>query len=268
MTVLAAAAFSATLFIVFASPGCPAQKADKITGEADKVDEGSSSIEIRSPADSELDFVAFDTPPSPTKTVTPVYPEIDRRRKIQGTAYIEVTVDAAGAVADARVLHSRTAHSLTDLEEAVVKAFARWEFEPMRLDGEPVESTVNVPVRVSRDSSQPGCAMYTVKESAVGSWPRGGEDVRGKEQTPSQATRKIFPQDLPCESVRNLVVLLEAKVSEGGEVSDAWVPQPIMMAGLGRAAVTAAKQWEFTPALQGDTPVNSKIVIPFEFKLD
>ncbi|MHB1349094.1 MAG: energy transducer TonB [Desulfobulbus sp.] len=74
----------------------------------------------------------------------PPYPEKARRRNLQGTVLLEVTVSAAGRVEGLRIKES-CGHRI--LDQAAEAAVSRWQFEPGRKNGVPVAMTVLVPVR-------------------------------------------------------------------------------------------------------------------------
>ncbi len=70
------------------------------------------------------------------------YPEMERRAGIEGTVWLEATVNADGTVAD--VLVSRGVSP--GLDPAAVEALHRAEFAPARLDGMPVAVRVEFAV--------------------------------------------------------------------------------------------------------------------------
>jgi TonB family protein len=79
--------------------------------------------------------------PTKTKDVQPVYPDEAREARVQGVVILEVTVDAAGLVGDARVLRS-----IPLLDAAALEAVQQWEFEPTVLSGRPVSVIMTVTV--------------------------------------------------------------------------------------------------------------------------
>lgn len=79
--------------------------------------------------------------PTKTKDVQPVYPDEAREARVQGVVILEVTVDAAGLVGDARVLRS-----IPLLDAAAIEAVQQWEFVPTLLNGRPVSVIMTVTV--------------------------------------------------------------------------------------------------------------------------
>ena len=80
-------------------------------------------------------------PPSKVRDVRPEYPPIAKAAGVQGVVVVEVLIDAAGRVRDARVLNS-----IPLLDKAALDAVRQWEFTPTVIDGEasPVIVTATV----------------------------------------------------------------------------------------------------------------------------
>jgi TonB family protein len=83
--------------------------------------------------------------PTKTKDVRPAYPEDAMASKVQGTVIVEAIIDAAGNVADTRIVSG-----VPELNDAAQKAVSQWQFTPTLLNGEPtaVICTVTVTFRV------------------------------------------------------------------------------------------------------------------------
>lgn len=75
----------------------------------------------------------------------PPYPMLARRRGEQGTVLLRVLVRADGHVAEAEVKQSSGSALLDDVALRTVRS--TWRFTPARLNGVPVESWVEVPIR-------------------------------------------------------------------------------------------------------------------------
>jgi TonB family protein len=65
----------------------------------------------------------------------PVYPELAKMARIEGTVTVEALISKDGTIKRVRVLQARG----MGLEEAVVKAVKQWRYETTVLNGEPVE---------------------------------------------------------------------------------------------------------------------------------
>jgi protein TonB len=70
--------------------------------------------------------------PRLVKRVEPVYPEIARQARIQGTVILEATTDMYGRVVGVKVLRS-----VPLLDEAAADAVRQWLYEPMVVNGRP-----------------------------------------------------------------------------------------------------------------------------------
>jgi protein TonB len=74
----------------------------------------------------------------------PPYPAMARRRGQQGVVLLAVRVGRSGRPESVAV---RNSSGFASLDAAAIAAVEHWEFEPGRLDGEPVPSQVEVPIR-------------------------------------------------------------------------------------------------------------------------
>jgi protein TonB len=74
--------------------------------------------------------------------VTPVYPELAARARVEGIVIIEATIDTRGRVANATVLRG-----VPVLEEAALEAVRKWVYTPTLLDGVPTPVIMTVTVR-------------------------------------------------------------------------------------------------------------------------
>lgn len=81
----------------------------------------------------------FKTPPTP-----PSYPSMARRRGLEGTVVIEVSLDALGLQTELRIQKS-SGNPL--LDSSAVKAVRDWRFLPHQIEGLPIASRVQIPVR-------------------------------------------------------------------------------------------------------------------------
>jgi protein TonB len=79
--------------------------------------------------------------PERTTYVPPVYPEVARAARVEGTVILEATIDAAGVVRDVRVLRS-----VPLLDQAAIAAVRQWRYRPTHLNGVPVPVLLTVTV--------------------------------------------------------------------------------------------------------------------------
>lgn len=80
--------------------------------------------------------------PRKVRHVAPVYPDIARQARVQGTVTLECTIDPRGRVASTRVLSGPPL-----LEAAALDAVRQWTYTPTRLNGVPVAVILTVTVR-------------------------------------------------------------------------------------------------------------------------
>jgi protein TonB len=70
--------------------------------------------------------------PKLVKQVAPVYPEIARQARVEGTVIVEATTDIYGRVQNTKVLRS-----IPLLDQAAIDAVRQWVYEPMIINGRP-----------------------------------------------------------------------------------------------------------------------------------
>jgi len=85
-------------------------------------------------------------PPTKIKNVPPVYPQIARVNRVQGTVILEAVIGENGRVRDLRVLRS-----IPLLDTAAMDAVRQWEFTPTLLNRQPVPVLMTVTVTFKLD---------------------------------------------------------------------------------------------------------------------
>jgi TonB family protein len=75
------------------------------------------------------------------RRVAPVYPPLARAAQVQGVVLLETSIDKTGRVADVSVL---SGHPL--LNDAAVQAVQQWTYQPVLLNGQPVDVVTTVTV--------------------------------------------------------------------------------------------------------------------------
>jgi protein TonB len=73
--------------------------------------------------------------------VSPNYPALAKSARIEGTVYLEATIDANGIVRDVKVLKS-----IPLLDEAAKAAVSQWRYTPTKLNGVAVPVILTVTV--------------------------------------------------------------------------------------------------------------------------
>jgi len=80
-------------------------------------------------------------PPRPMLTPQPVYPEVARRVRVEGTVRLEAIIATDGTIEGIRLIQG---HPL--LVQAAIAAVRNWRYTPPTLNGEPVEMLMYVDV--------------------------------------------------------------------------------------------------------------------------
>jgi protein TonB len=91
------------------------------------------------------DYAASENP-SYRRNNPPRYPPAAARRGIEGEVVLRVTVGPDGSPIDIQVHRSSRNR---DLDRAAIDAVRRWMFNPRRVNGEPVQGEVLVPIAFS-----------------------------------------------------------------------------------------------------------------------
>ena len=85
-----------------------------------------------------------DLPVAPTKIVDarPIYPDVARSARVEGTIVIEAILDTAGRVTQARIVKS-----VPLLDQAALNAVRQWRYTPSTYAGHPVAVLMTVTIR-------------------------------------------------------------------------------------------------------------------------
>lgn len=126
------------------TPELAEQRAQALQVFGDLQSTTSSSIQSGND-DKPFDFVPWDDPPVPIGRISPVYPDFARRANVQGTVMLEVDVYKDGSVGNIKVLRS-VQGGPGGLDEAAIAAVRYIRFQPGKSSGNPVDTTVIVPV--------------------------------------------------------------------------------------------------------------------------
>src|SRR4051794_7649025 len=73
--------------------------------------------------------------------VRPVYPDIARGARVEGTVVLEAVLDRSGRVSQVRVTQSSPL-----LDQAAVDAVRRWQYSPSMLHGQPVDVLMTITI--------------------------------------------------------------------------------------------------------------------------
>jgi len=88
-----------------------------------------------------VNFVPYDDPPVIIGELRPEYPDFAKRARVQGTVVLNVEVFKDGSVGNITVQRS-----VTGLDDSAIAAVRKIRFQPGKSSGQPVDTTVIIPV--------------------------------------------------------------------------------------------------------------------------
>jgi TonB family protein len=218
------------------------------------------------------------TPGAPRKQINTVYPEYPQdalKRGIQGTVIVDITVNAEGDVTTAAV-----ASGPQDLRASAFTAALALKYTPsasttatkvafrytvtanswsVRIDDVLTNGGANW--SATRSSSAAPDQDRPPNPDASGAYRIGGD------MQPPKKLKDIAPQYPPLAQQARVqgVVILEARIDENGDVSDARPLRSIPL--LDQAAIDAVKQWQYTPTLLNGVAVPVTMTVTVNFSL-
>jgi TonB family protein len=196
-------------------------------------------------------------PPIKVRDVKPVYPETARTARVEGVVICEVLIGSDGKVADAHILRS-----IPLLDQAALDAVSQWEFAPTLLNGNPVPVIMTVTVNFTLD----GGVVNTTPLVVPDGWPapiRVGGNI--KPPTKVVDVKPVYPAVAEQARVQG-VVICEVLIGPDGKVADVRILRSIPL--LDQAAISAVRQWEFTPTLLNGNPVPVIMTATVNFTLE
>ncbi|MDH7515889.1 MAG: energy transducer TonB [Bacteroidota bacterium] len=93
-----------------------------------------------------------DVLPQAVIRVPPVYPADALASGVEGTVYVQATIDEHGRVVKAVAVAS----DAPPLMNAAAEAVRKWRFSPAQKEGRPVEATIVIPVRFVLEKEKGG----------------------------------------------------------------------------------------------------------------
>jgi TonB family protein len=213
----------------------------------------------KSPPKVPADF-QYDTAPVPQRYQPPVWPWIDGVPVRAGRADVFYGIDAAGHVAQARIVEA-TSDAFGQAAQAAVEC---WQFKPAERDGQPVPALGRREVQFNLYLSPDGPELRHLQaiETGTASYAKADElDARPKILVRESAR---YPMALIPDGPDGSAVI-ECIIDRTGRVC---LPRIVEASReeFGWAAATAASRWRFAPPTVSGQPVDVKVRIPFEFK--
>jgi len=171
-----------------------------------------------------------------------------------GVVVVAVGLDGAGLIKKKDVLQD-----IPSLTAPVVMSIETWAFKPATLNGKGVDSTIVVSIVFNPSDFRLGGAAVPVigKELKVLS-----PDATGF--LPPKVIAASWAE-YPLNSVAQCAVILDARVSSTGHVTD--VVPVLRIPSLATASIHAAKNWTFNPATFNGRPVAASAVVGYVFRL-
>jgi protein TonB len=87
-------------------------------------------------------FTEYDTPPMPTSSISPIYPEAAKTDQIEGLVIVQAFILTDGTVGETIILKSLR----DDLDQSAIDAIQNTTFEPATADGNPVAVWISMPI--------------------------------------------------------------------------------------------------------------------------
>ena len=233
-----------------------------------------------------------DTEPVPIHVVSPLYPEMARKEKLQGKVFLKFMVNVDGSVSDVSVL--RTAvyadSSGSDMSvllrpkvsmlfrHAAIAAILQFRFKPAAHNGKvvPVWMTQPITFRLLNDKFDVKEIIDKVNVQEVVKETdkyvlRFGKRVEvfaydevEEKPHPINIVTPVYPEEAKKEKIEGKVTL-KLVVNVDGSVSDVSVLEGPEV--FHQATIDASLQWRFKPAEHNGKVVPVWVVMPAEFSL-
>lgn len=184
----------------------------------------------------------------------PDYPADALRERVGGVVTIRLLVDEKGRISSARILEAGD----TRLGGAALAAARKWVFTPALDNGVAVACSLDAPVMFLPSAG--------ARKSAPGMLPPPDQTPEPSPRTDAKANEEYeaeYPNSLLSRRLSGMVRFKCAVTKEG---------RPAMMrvllsthADFVIPALASLDKWRFTPAMQGDLPVEADIVGEIKF---
>jgi len=180
--------------------------------------------------------------------VAPEYPSLAKQMGIRGTVELSALIGKDGRVQGLKVVRG---HPL--LVQSAVEAVRNWVYQPVLVNGEPVEARTTVTLTFAPQSSEDS---QTPARIQAGSVLEGPALVYRLEPEYPQAAKQMHAQG---------TVVLSALIGKDGRVQDLQVVSGHPL--LCQAAKAAVWKWRYRPTLINGEPVEVKTTIDINFTL-
>jgi TonB family protein len=184
---------------------------------------------------------------------------------LSGEARVIVSVDTAGVLTDVLVI----GYSHVEFADATVRAVRRWRYEPIRIDGQPVPSQVELAINFEAQgvvlSISPGTDLAAYRLSFLRSEGYGPCSLQELDAIPLplEFTAPRYADELRQRGITGAAIV-EFYIDETGAVRMASLKSADFWE-LGNLAVAAVQQWKFAPPTSHGKPVLVKLRQTFNF---
>lgn len=181
--------------------------------------------------------------------VKPEYPRNTGKIKTDMTVYLKADVDQEGRVKDVDIQWPY----LFDLPlgEAASSAVRQWVFEPVLVDGKPVESTHAIEI-VFQGKGKKAAAKAWLYPEEFRVYEKRKQNMK-VENPPKllHEVKPIYPESARLQNIEGDIAM-EALISESGSVEAILLWTAIQY--LDEAAMEAVSQWVYEPLIVNNTP--------------
>ncbi len=194
--------------------------------------------------------------PSPLKEISPVYPSVLAANYIRGEVLVEMDINAKGRVEKARVIQSNN----PAFDSPSIKAALASTYKPATRKGVPIPITIKQPIVFTIEGAiDGGSEMFRVKQ------PKQSKKTGATAPKPTAVVLAVYPHEslLKKQSGKADVQLLLDKKGRVVNVRVVEASSP----EFGFAAMAAAEQFSFTPAVIAELPVSGAMTLNVNFDL-
>lgn len=167
-----------------------------------------------------------------------------------GLVSLQVNLTAAGQVENVLVVRD-----IPGLAARAISAVTSWTFTPAKLDGQAVESTINVHVVFN-----PGARQNQNLQLVPGAPVPQPNPAGYLPPALSQVSYATYPPN----SIAQGAVVLDAQIDKFGQIKKLTAIRAVP--SLTQAATAAAKTWSLNPAELNDKPQDANLAIAYVFR--
>jgi TonB family protein len=205
------------------------------------------------------------------QTVEPLFPmQLQQLSVTSGEARVVINVDATGKLSEWLVI----GYTMPEFADVAVRAIKQWRFEPARLRGEPVGTTVELTFHFESQGtlvvSQTATDNVTARllQLMAGAYVFKPCSLRDLDKIPTPITTvsPVYPRDLAEKGVKGKVTI-GFYIDETGAVR---MPSGSVREDerLSALAIQALRQWKFEPPTRNGKPVLVAAQQTFNFGSD